>query len=147
MKRGGVINSQLCGALAGLGHTDAFMVCDAGFPIPLGARCIDLALSFEIPGMRQCLKAILEEVTVQEIVMAKEMESCNQEGSDWLKAVFEMQKKIVVPQQELVARAGKVKFFVRIGEVAPYSNVILYAASGVEEYKKEFIIDPGQDFF
>lgn len=30
----GVINQQLSNALAGLGHGDYFLLCDAGFPIP-----------------------------------------------------------------------------------------------------------------
>ena len=36
MRRGGILNAQLAGALAQLGHTDTLVVCDAGLPIPPG---------------------------------------------------------------------------------------------------------------
>lgn len=146
MKRGGIINQELSRQLAGLGHTDGFMVCDAGFPIPKEAIRIDLALSFGVPGLKQCLRAILEEIVVEEVVMANEMETCNQEGSSWLGRVFKNQKRQVIPQKELLERAKDVKFFVRTGELAPYSNLILFAASGVGSYKESYIINPGEDF-
>lgn len=48
MKKRGVINQQLSNALAGLGHGDYFLLCDAGFPIPKEAERVDLALTFGI---------------------------------------------------------------------------------------------------
>ncbi|HKZ27462.1 MAG TPA: RbsD/FucU domain-containing protein, partial [Rubrobacteraceae bacterium] len=43
MRRGGILNAQLAGALARLGHTDTLVVCDAGLPIPPGSEVVDLA--------------------------------------------------------------------------------------------------------
>ena len=49
-----------------------------------------------------------------------------------------------MPQNLLARMAKKCRFILRSGELAPYSNVIMQAASGVEEYKKAFIIDMDQ---
>lgn len=38
MKKRGIINAQLAGLIAGLGHKDAFMIGDGGMPIPKGWR-------------------------------------------------------------------------------------------------------------
>lgn len=141
MKRNGVINKYLSTQLAGLGHTDIFMLCDAGFPIPRDGVRIDLALSFNVPTMKQCLKAILDEIVVEEITIAEEMEKLNKEGMDYLLSTFMNQKKNVISQERLVEYSKNVKFYVRCGELAPYSNIILKAGSGVEMFKEEYIVN------
>lgn len=141
MKRNGVINKFLSEQLAGLGHQDIFMLCDAGFPIPNDGIRIDLALSFNIPSMKQCLKAILDEIVVEEITIAEEMEELNKEGMDYIMKTFTSQKKNIVSQNKLVEFSKKVKFYVRCGELAPYSNIIFSAASGVGQFKENYIID------
>ena len=44
MKKRGIINAQLSGLIAGLGHKDTFMIADGGMPIPKGVTIVDLAL-------------------------------------------------------------------------------------------------------
>jgi len=44
MKKSGLLNPQLCAAVARLGHTQTFVVADAGLPIPHEVPVIDLAL-------------------------------------------------------------------------------------------------------
>ena len=141
MKRQGVINQPLACALAGLGHGDRFILCDAGFPIPKNADRVDLALSLGIPTMKQCLAAILSEVNIQKVTIAVEMQEWNPEGRNYLKSVFKNQQFEEIMQEELAERAGDVKFIVRSGELGCYSNIILEAASAVELFKKDLIID------
>ena len=141
MKRGGGINQRLSEQIAGLGHTDYFMICDAGFPIPEGMERVDLALAFEIPTLKQCLKAVLDEVVVEKVCIAEEMEKYNRDGYGYIKNVFVNQPVECMPQNLLVRMAKKCRFILRSGELAPYSNVIMQAASGVEDYKKALIID------
>lgn len=141
MKKRGVLNQALSGALAGLGHGDSFLLCDVGFPIPKDAERIDLALSFGIPDMKQCIEAILEEVIIQKVVIAEEMKKMNCCGYEFIETVFKKQEKEEIDQKELLDRAEKVKFVVRCGETGYYSNVILEAASGVEDLKKDLNID------
>ena len=44
MKKSGLLNPQLCAAVARLGHTQTFVVADAGLPIPHEVPVIDLAV-------------------------------------------------------------------------------------------------------
>lgn len=141
MKRQGVIHQPLSNALAGLGHGDYFLLCDAGFPIPNDVDRIDLALTFGIPSMRQCVKAILDEIIVQKITVAEEMKEWNTVGHDFIYSTFQTQEIKEIPQEDLVKLAGKAKFIVRSGEIGCYSNVLLEAASGVAQFKENFIIN------
>lgn len=141
MKRQGVINQPLSNALAGLGHGDYFLLCDAGFPIPEHVERIDLALTFNIPSMKQCLKAILDEIVVQKVVIAEEMIGLNPEGDAYVCGIFKNQELVKVPQTQLVELAQNAKFIVRSGELGCYSNIIMEAASGVDQFKKDLIID------
>ena len=136
-----MINQPLSCALAGLGHGDRFVLCDAGFPIPKEVERVDLALCLGVPTMKQCLAAILAEVNIQKVTIACEMQEWNSEGRDYLRSVFEKQEFEEICQMELVERAGEVKFIVRSGELGCYSNIILETASAVEEFKKDLIID------
>jgi D-ribose pyranase len=142
MKKGGVIHAELSRELAALGHGDSFMICDAGFPIPIGVAQIDLALAFHVPNLRQCLEAVLSEVVVQKVVIAEEMAGLNPGGAAYLAGLFKRQAFERVPQAALCQMARGVKFILRSGELAPYSNVLLEAASGVYDFKKDLIIDP-----
>lgn len=141
MKRRGVINQPLSNALAGLGHGDYFLLCDAGFPIPKHVERIDLALMFNVPSMKQCLKAILDEIVVQKVTYAKEMPDLNADGANYILETFRTQSVVQVPQSELVELAQHAKFIVRCGELGCYSNILLEAASGVEQFKKQLIIN------
>ena len=50
MRRGGIINANLAGAMGRLGHTDLVVVCDAGLPIPSVPAVVDLAFRFGVPS-------------------------------------------------------------------------------------------------
>ena len=54
MRRGGIINADLAGALSRMGHTDLVVICDAGLPIPPGPAVVDLAFQFGVPPSRPC---------------------------------------------------------------------------------------------
>ena len=70
MKKTGVLNREFAGLIAGLGHTDCVMICDAGFPIPEGKKYVDLALCAGIPSFMDCLRVILSEAIFDEIMCA-----------------------------------------------------------------------------
>ena len=64
MKRGRILNAELSKAIALMGHGDLFMVCDAGFPIPLDRWRIDLAITRDLPDLYTVLDLVLSELTV-----------------------------------------------------------------------------------
>jgi len=140
MKKDGILNRELAGRVAALGHSDCVMICDAGFPIPEGKPTVDLALTAGVPSFDDCLRVLLHEAIFDEITSAAEMEQTNPETFSLLRRTFRAQKWNVVPQAELQRRADAAKFIIRSGELRPYSNLLLYSASGVEAYFHDFVI-------
>ena len=78
MKKRGIINPDLAYALADLGHMDSFVICDMGFPIPKDAKRIDLSVVAGMPEFLPVLKACLNEVAVQEMVLMEGVVSSNE---------------------------------------------------------------------
>lgn len=65
MKKAGILNRHLSGALAELGHGDGVLVCDAGMPIPDGPRVVDLAFRAGVPSFAEVLDGLLAELVVE----------------------------------------------------------------------------------
>src|SRR5215210_5289263 len=99
MKRGGILNAQLAGALARLGHTDALVVCDVGLPIPPGPEVVDLAFRFGVPSFETVLSGILEELVVEGATAAEETEAHNPRSYELLRS--RLPDLELVPHEEL----------------------------------------------
>ena len=140
MKKRGILNRQLAGLVAGLGHTDCVMICDAGFPIPKGIEYVDLAMCEGIPSFVDCLNLLLSEAIFDEITIAQEMEVHNPETFAYIMNLFKAHKRNVIPQTGFLPMAENAKFIIRTGELKPYSNIYLYSASGVEKFNRDFVI-------
>ena len=140
MKKRGILNRQLAGLVAGLGHTDCVMICDAGFPIPKGAEYVDLAMCEGIPSFVDCLNLLLSEAIFDEITIAQEMAVHNPETFAYIENLFKAHKRNVIPQTGFLPMAGGAKFIIHTGELKPYSNIYLYSASGVEKFNRDFVI-------
>ena len=123
MKRGGILNAQLAGALARLGHTDTLVICDAGLPIPPGPEVVDLAFRFGVPSFETVLSGILEELVVEGATAAEETEVQNPRSYELLRSRFPDLEP--VPHEELKHMVAGAKLVVRTGEATPYSNVVL----------------------
>ncbi len=123
MKRGGIINAQLAGALARLGHTDELVVCDAGLPIPDGPEVVDLAFRFGVPSFETVLDGLFEELVIEGAVVAEEAANENAE----VFALFESRLPgfEMVAHEELKRRVSGARLVVRTGEATPFSNVVL----------------------
>ena len=72
MKRGGILHPELSAHLARLGHTDTFVIGDAGLPVPPGVARVDLAVSLGVPGFAEVLDAVLAEIEVEGVIIAAE---------------------------------------------------------------------------
>jgi D-ribose pyranase len=86
LRRGGIINANLAGAMGRLGHTDLVVVCDAGLPIPPGPAVVDLAFRFGVPAFETVLSGLLEELVVEGAIAAEEVEAQNPRSHELLKA-------------------------------------------------------------
>ena len=129
MKKTTLLNSELSSVIAQMGHTDTLTVGDCGLPIPQETRRIDLALRKCIPGFLDTLDTILEELCVQEIILAEEIKEVSPELWEKTLQRFSEVKVTYVPHEELKELTKKSRAVVRTGETTSYANVIL--VSGV----------------
>ncbi|MBX6341900.1 MAG: D-ribose pyranase [Thermomicrobiaceae bacterium] len=123
MKRGGIINGALSGAIARLGHTDLVVVCDCGLPIPPGPEVVDLAFRFGVPSFETVLTGLLEEIVVEEAIAAEEVSERNPACAKLLATLLPRLRH--VPHEELKRLTRDARLVVRTGEATPYANVIL----------------------
>lgn len=123
MKRGRLLNADLSGLVAAMGHGDLLVIGDAGLPVPPGVRCIDLAVTQGVPGMFEVLDAVLAELAVERSVIAAE-------ASPELQSAFRARgigDVGVVPHDEFKALTRAARAVVRTGECTPYANICLHA--------------------
>lgn len=127
MKRTGIINKQLAGELAALGHKDTFMICDAGMPIPKGVPIIDLALVGGVPTFRQVMDAVLDEAGVEAYTVAEEIVPNNPELLKYIQRKLTDIPCTMIPHTEFKKLSANIKFAIRTGEFSTYPNIILTA--------------------
>ncbi|MFF4958367.1 D-ribose pyranase [Streptomyces sp. NPDC001222] len=123
MKKAGILNRHLSGALAELGHGDGVLVCDAGMPIPDGPRVVDLAFRAGVPSFAEVLAGLLDELVVEGATAAREIRDANPEASALLEARFP--GLALVSHEELKRMTREARLVVRTGEARPYANVLL----------------------
>lgn len=129
MKKIGTLNTHLSRIIASMGHTDRLVIGDSGLPIPEGKTVVDLALTTNIPRFLDVVRVVLEELAVEDAVVATELKARDNGLYDELKALLPDVAIRDVPHEtfkQMTAEAGKVAF-VRTGEATPYANVILYS--------------------
>ncbi|MFZ4283093.1 D-ribose pyranase [Streptomyces rhizosphaericola] len=123
MKRSGILNRHLAGAIAELGHSDQVLICDAGMPIPPGPRVVDLAFRAGTPSFAEVVAGLLDELVVEGATAAEEIRDTNPEAAALLDGHFPGLD--LVPHDELKARTAAARLVVRTGEARPYANVLL----------------------
>lgn len=134
MRKQGIINGKLMGALAGLGHTDRVVITDAGLPIPKECDLvIDLALINGIPSFLDTVKAVLNEIIVEKAVLFAPMKDANLAVYETLQEMIPKQEKELAGPDEFIEEVKKAKVVIRTAEFSPCCNMILYSASGVKE--------------
>lgn len=124
MKRNGIMNAELAGRMASLGHTHTVAVVDVGLPVPAGVPTVDLALVQGVPRFEQVLDALLDELVVEAHTYAEE--AATSPASVMIRSRADrMGTSTTVPHEELKILVAGCAFVVRSGESTPYANVIL----------------------
>ncbi|MFJ7771579.1 D-ribose pyranase [Streptomyces sp. NPDC097107] len=123
MKRAGILNRHLAGALAELGHGDGVLVCDAGLPVPAGQRVVDLAFRAGVPSFAEVVDGLLDELVVEGATAATEVREANAEAAALLDGHFPA--LALVPHERLKELSAGARLVVRTGEARPYANVLL----------------------
>jgi D-ribose pyranase len=135
MKEIGLLNTEIADVIARLGHMDEVIVCDAGFPIPLGVRIVDIALAVNQPTVVDVLKVLLQDFSVEQIVMADETQAHS--PSMFAKIVGLFGPGVEVETEAHTAlkqRSRSVKAAIRTGDFTAYCNVVLVSGSGGRWY-------------
>lgn len=135
MKRHGILNAELSGALATLGHTDLVLVVDAGFPIPRDAHRIDLAIAENLPDLRTVLDLISREIVVEGVVRAQDVTTNNPRLDEWLRGRFADAEFTTRSHADMLgALAHKAKVIVRTGAFEPWGNIGLFCGVDVPRW-------------
>ncbi|PSL05319.1 simple sugar transport system permease protein/D-ribose pyranase [Haloactinopolyspora alba] len=138
MKRTGILNAELSGALATLGHTDLLLVVDAGFPIPRTAHRVDLAIAEDLPKLTTVLDLIAAELIVEGVVVAEDVETNNEPLAGWLRQRFADAPLSTRPHAEMLGGlAHEAKVVVRTGAFNPWGNVGLVCGVDVPRWFDE----------
>ena len=125
MKKTKMINSELSYVISQMGHTDSLTIGDCGLPIPNNVNRIDLALKYGVPSFIETLDTVLEELCVEEIVLAEEIIENNSAIYNEILKRFEGINRVMVSHEEFKNMTKESKAVVRTGECTPYANIIL----------------------
>lgn len=125
MKRGGILNRDVCALIASLGHTDLICIADAGLPIPPGVARVDLALVCGIPTFLETLAAVLADLVVEHAAVAREMRGANPTAYQGVRSALAGISLEEIPHEELKARIAGARAVIRTGECTPFANVLL----------------------
>ena len=123
MKKKGIINRELAGIFAKLGHTDQIVIADCGLPIPDGTTCIDLSYKLGEPGFISILNEVLEDLEIECVYIAEEMKEANPNIERIIQDRFHTVEKMSHENFKKQTKAAKV--IIRTGEASPYANIIL----------------------
>jgi D-ribose pyranase len=127
MKKTPLLHSVLSHLIARLGHGDMIVIADAGLPVPEGTLCIDLAVTRGVPALTQVLAAVLSEMQVERIIVARELRTRSAAMYDQIVAAFPAITAGEITHEELKALTRDARAVVRTGEFTPYANIVLVA--------------------
>ena len=123
-----ILHPELAKAVASMGHQDILLVTDAGFPIPRDAWRIDLGFYAGLPDVLDILRALRQEIFVEEAHMAAEVETHNPRLYAALQDIYTGSGAdfVATTHERLIAKtAPRAKAIVRSGSLNPWANVAL----------------------
>src|SRR5262245_46712056 len=130
MKKGGILNPAICSLLAELGHMDELLIVDAGYPLPPDGHVIDLTLIPGIPRFLDVLRAVAEELVIEAITVASEIEEESPKMFHEMKRIVGDEVDVdMVPHHEFKEQSLGVKGIIRTAEFTPYANVRILCGS------------------
>lgn len=125
MKKTGLLNSEISATISQMGHTDSIAIGDCGLPIPKETKRIDLALIKDIPTFIGTLKAVLMELQIEEVELAKETMEISPDLYKEIEQEIGDVKITLITHEELKSKLKECKAVIRTGEQTPYANIIL----------------------
>ncbi|MCG3210946.1 MAG: D-ribose pyranase [Anaerolineae bacterium] len=132
MRPGRILHPELAQAVTTLGHSDIFMVTDAGFPIPADAWRIDLGFYEGLPDVLDVLRVVRQEVFVEEVHFAGDILTKNKPLYASLQDIFTgagAEFKLTTHEELVNEIAYKAKFIIRSGSFNPWANIAMVAST------------------
>ncbi|HCX63066.1 D-ribose pyranase [Sedimentibacter sp.] len=137
MKKGNLLNSEISYVIGKMGHTDSLTIGDCGLPVPEGVQRIDLAVVKGLPEFIPVLSAVLDELFIEKVILAKEIVHSNPELNNKITEIIKAAEKEesraieveYVAHEEFKKRTAGTKAVIRTGEYKAFANIIL--VSGV----------------
>ena len=135
MKETGFLNQEIAHVISIMGHMDELIVCDAGFPIPLGVQTADISLAKDKPTVLELLEELIKHFSVEKLVMANETKDVSPTRFNAIAGLFPKNIPVeTIPHTEFKQRSTKVKAVIRTGDFTAYSNVLLVSGAGDRWY-------------
>ena len=127
MKKGALLNSRASAVIAQMGHTQQLVIGDCGLPIPAGVERIDLAVRLGMPAFSDVLYTVLEELAVEKVFLAAEIQTQNRGLYEELLAYFTERSipVVLIPHEQFKVQTQGAQAVIRTGECHPYANIIL----------------------
>ena len=123
MKKKGILNRELAGIFAKLGHNDQIVIADCGLPIPKDVTCIDLSLKIGEPTFLTVLEVVIADLAVEKAIFANEIIDANPHIYNQLtQQSFPVEQ---VTHERFKEMTNQAKVIIRTGEATPYANIIL----------------------
>lgn len=135
MRETGILNAAISDVISMMGHMDEMIVCDAGFPIPLGVRTVDISLSKGKPTVLELLAELKKHFSVEKLIMANETKQTSPSRFEAIVEVFGKDIPVeTMPHSEFKQHSKTVKAVIRTGDFTAYSNVLLVSGAGDRWY-------------
>ncbi len=125
MKRRGMLNHQLAGIIAAMGHTDMVVVADAGLPVPPGVATVELAVVAGMPPVADGARRHRRRTPGGSADGRRG--SARPRSGDAVQARFSAATLTRLPHETFKQRMAHARAVVRTGACTPYANVILHA--------------------
>ena len=126
MKKTGLLHPGLNKLISEVGHTDEVVVTDAGLPLPEEVTTrIDLALVKDMVPFLTVLDNILNELSVEKVILAEEIKENSPEMHEELLKRFHLMEKEYIPHVDFKQRTKKARGLIRSGEHTSFANIIL----------------------
>ncbi|MFJ7175310.1 D-ribose pyranase [Streptomyces massasporeus] len=125
MQRSGIIHRELAGLIAGLRHSDTFVISDAGLPLAPDTPVVDLGYRYGSPPFLDVVQTVLHEIVVEHSWVTDKVREVNPTVHTGLRS-FGLDPELV-DHDAFKARVRDAKFAVRTGEDTFYANVLCRA--------------------
>lgn len=127
MLKGTCINPQIATLLAQTGHTDTICITDAGFPMPMESRRIDLAWTKGKPGWLEVCELIKEEMIIEKMYLAEDIKVKSPEMHEAFVRSFHQVPIEYITHANLKIMSKDSRAVIRTGEYTSFCNCIFVA--------------------